>query len=188
LLADDVEEAGDVVDAGIERASMLAAFDETLLPTLALAREDLRRGRIDAPMQARVVDLVHDLIQDADPRLPVDEAGHEVRFVPCEVLAAPARDADEPLRGHRRGELGHDLGADLVGGDPEALRPIDELVGAAERLGGGDFSVRTPWLPKWCVVSAARSHAAAESASSGRRLGPSTCWGVARPQRSVSVG
>jgi len=92
LLADDEDEAGDVVDAEIERASMLAAFDETLLPTLALAREDLRRGRIDAPMQARVVDLVHDLIQDADPRLPVDEAGHEVRFVPCEVLAAPARD------------------------------------------------------------------------------------------------
>ena len=100
LLARDEDEAGDLLEERIDEASMVAAFDDTLLPTLALAREDLRKGRIDADTQRQVVELVRELIEeDVAPQAAAapGDGAEQPRYIRSEVLALPAHDATDEL-------------------------------------------------------------------------------------------
>jgi predicted PurR-regulated permease PerM len=102
LLADDRDEAADLVERALERSSRERCYDEVLLPTLLLAQRDQLRGRIDAAEHRAVAEGVGEILEQLEPA----EAPPPPR---ARVFGAPARHA----------------------GDGAALRMLGELLGPA---------------------------------------------------------
>jgi hypothetical protein len=67
LLADDRDEATDIVEQAFEQTAPERSYDEVLLPTLALAQRDHGRSRIDAAEHRTVVEGVGEILEQVAP-------------------------------------------------------------------------------------------------------------------------
>jgi methylmalonyl-CoA mutase cobalamin-binding subunit len=108
LLAEDHDEATDIVERHLTDRAGEALYDDVLLPSLALAGRDHAYGRIGADERRFVVQAVRDIVEDVSPpRVQLVEAP-TVR-----VLGVPARtDADEAalsMLGHLLAPAGIEL-------------------------------------------------------------------------------
>jgi predicted PurR-regulated permease PerM/methylmalonyl-CoA mutase cobalamin-binding subunit len=91
LLAEDEDEASEIVDRHFARQPGDAVYDDVLLPPLVFAARDERQGRIGADQYRFVVHAVRDIVEDLARPAAVGPAGSRVR-----VLGAAARgEADE---------------------------------------------------------------------------------------------
>ena len=68
LLAGDQEEAAELVEEALEQTSLLEVYDAVLIPALALAESDRRRGDIDEDRQKFIFQSLKDLIEDLGDR------------------------------------------------------------------------------------------------------------------------
>jgi predicted PurR-regulated permease PerM len=91
LLANDLDEAQDLLDETLGESTLLEAADTLLLPALRLIEHDHERGAIDSARRNELVERVATLVEDLpDAEGPVD-AG-----TPLRLLCLPAADrADE---------------------------------------------------------------------------------------------
>ena len=113
LLAGDQEEAGELVDEALDTTSLAEVYDTVLIPALALAESDRRRGNIDEDRQKFIFQSLKDTIEDLGERhseSPAQQAsgsegathdGADVVVLstsarPC-VLLLPARNAADEI-------------------------------------------------------------------------------------------
>jgi predicted PurR-regulated permease PerM/methylmalonyl-CoA mutase cobalamin-binding subunit len=112
LLAGDLEEAAELIEEALEQSSLAEVYDAVLIPALALAESDRRRGDIDEDRQKFIFQSLKDTIEDLGERereLPAQPANADAAKThdgtdlviqstsakPC-ILLLPARnDADE---------------------------------------------------------------------------------------------
>jgi predicted PurR-regulated permease PerM len=105
LLAEDVEEADDLLAEYLTEQSVVQVYDTVVLPAMSLAEEDWHRDRLDQRKQGMIRQAVRDLVEEIGekPRKvsEADEGGAEpaapagARYEGC-VLCLPAQDpADE---------------------------------------------------------------------------------------------
>jgi predicted PurR-regulated permease PerM len=95
LLADDVEEADDLMREYLEKQSPVEVYDQVVLPALALAEGDWHRDRLDQAKQASVRQAVRDLVEEVGDRPRKADETMASRYDRC-ILCLPARDpADE---------------------------------------------------------------------------------------------
>jgi predicted PurR-regulated permease PerM len=104
LLAEDVEEADELLAEYLEEQSVVDVYDQVVLPALALAEHDWHNDRLDQSKQSAVRQAVRDLVEEVGekPRkvsatdAPPSEDGKETGVYDRCVLCLPARDpADE---------------------------------------------------------------------------------------------
>lgn len=125
LLADDRDEATDIVERVLEHTERERSYDDVLLPTLALANRDHARGRIDAAEQRAVVEGVGEILEQVEP-------GAEAPPGPrTHVFGAPARSAADAVALRMLGELlaPARVGLDVVSPDllsAEVVRGVRE--------------------------------------------------------------
>jgi predicted PurR-regulated permease PerM len=72
LLADDRDDASDIVERALAQQPRERVYEEVLLPSLVLAGRDYRRGRIDADEERAVGAGVREILDQLEPS--VDEA------------------------------------------------------------------------------------------------------------------
>lgn len=96
LLADDPDEAEDLLDEALAEATLLETADAMLLPALRLAEHDFERGAIELSRRNAIVDQVGELIDEL-PKAPEEsEAAPADGQRRLAVLCLPAADrADE---------------------------------------------------------------------------------------------
>jgi methylmalonyl-CoA mutase cobalamin-binding subunit len=111
LLADDVEEADELMAEYLAEKSIVEVYDEVVLPAMSLAEHDWHHDRLDQHKQASIRQAVRDLVEEVGekPRKMNDtpaDAGNEgakpaaataevSQYEKC-ILCLPARDpADE---------------------------------------------------------------------------------------------
>ena len=103
LLADDVDEAEELLDEALRNGSPVEVADSIVLPALRLAEQDHDRGAIDEAKRRAVVDRVGELVDDLrEARHSAGRAGDAAsalpagRPAPFTMLCLPAADhADE---------------------------------------------------------------------------------------------
>lgn len=113
LLANDLEEAQDLIDEAVQASSLLAALDQIVLPALRFAEQDHDRGAIDAAKRGALIEQIAQLV-DSLPNLPappdlegdakpaVEEGAETVPAVEepplrMSVLCLPAADAADEV-------------------------------------------------------------------------------------------
>jgi len=77
LLAGDQEEAGELVEEALEQSSLAEVYDAVLIPALALAESDRRRGDIEEGRQKFIFRCLKDTIEDLgehQKELPTQQA------------------------------------------------------------------------------------------------------------------
>ena len=105
LLAGDQEEASEVIDAELEKRSLIEVYDTLVIPALALAETDWHRGELDEARHKFILQNLKEMIHERDedpPETPAGEgeakeaiAGSQSGKRP-HILCLPARDeADE---------------------------------------------------------------------------------------------
>jgi methylmalonyl-CoA mutase cobalamin-binding subunit len=107
LLADDVEEADDLLTEYLADKPVVAVYDEVVLPAMSLAEGDWHRDRLDVHKQAAIRQAIRDLVEEvgdrprkiSDVKAEADKAekatAEGTPYDRC-VLCIPARDpADE---------------------------------------------------------------------------------------------
>ena len=111
LLANDADEAQDLVDQAVQTGSLLEVIDQILLPALRFAEQDHERGAIDVLKRAALIEQLAVLVDNLSiaPVIDLDEAQNTVSPAtegatasppvsrpPMSVLCLPAADrADE---------------------------------------------------------------------------------------------
>lgn len=103
LLADDPEEALTIAKGYLEQNSIEGLYDSVLVPVLAMAEHDRRRGALLAHQEAVVLDSLKELLEDLDDGTNGEASGHLLyseRFVGngnhAPALIVPVRnEADE---------------------------------------------------------------------------------------------
>ena len=113
LLAGDQEEAAELVEAALEKSSLAEVYDTVLIPALALAEGDRRRGDIDEDRQKFIFQSLKDTIEDLGsrqwekPPQQTNGESHEIHagadlvisstaVKPC-ILLLPARNAADEI-------------------------------------------------------------------------------------------
>lgn len=95
LLADDTEEADDLLTEYLEKQSVVEVYDKVVLPALALAEGDWHRDRLDQAKQASVRQAVRDLVEEVGEKPRETDEKNSTLYDRC-ILCLPARDpADE---------------------------------------------------------------------------------------------
>jgi predicted PurR-regulated permease PerM len=89
LLAQDQDEAWEIVRSESTRTSVVDAFDDVVLPALSLAGHARQEGSLDAASYQGIASLAHALVSELED-LP--HAALEVEPVELRVLCIPARD------------------------------------------------------------------------------------------------
>jgi len=95
LLAGDQEEAAELVDGELENRPLVEVYDTLLIPALALAETDLRRGELDQGSHKFILQSLKEMINEAGEGRQEAQAkegienGDSAR--PC-ILCLPARD------------------------------------------------------------------------------------------------
>jgi hypothetical protein len=97
LLAGDVDEANEIVDAQRKELSLVETFDQVLLPALAQAERDREHGDISQSQQELIWNITEQLVDDLPADVTGDPAVAEVAQKPrITVVGVPILDrADE---------------------------------------------------------------------------------------------
>jgi predicted PurR-regulated permease PerM len=90
LVAADQDEASDLVEEFLHGHSAEDAYQELLLPTLMLARQDIERGELDDEHSRQVFQAIHQLVDEIAPTPGPPSEGASAS--PGMVLGCPARD------------------------------------------------------------------------------------------------
>jgi predicted PurR-regulated permease PerM/methylmalonyl-CoA mutase cobalamin-binding subunit len=113
LLAGDPEEAAELIEQALEHSSLAEVYDTVLIPALALAESDRRRGDIDEGRQKLIFQSLKDMIDDlgerqrkrplqqsngeaVEPRKNADLVIVSTSEKPC-ILLLPARNATDEI-------------------------------------------------------------------------------------------
>lgn len=97
LLADDIDEASDIVEKQLSDTdhTLVQAFDSLAIPALMQARIDLRHGKIDTDEQNELVDNLTAVIKDYEEETKENEKQEQTeRNI---ILVIPARDSIDDL-------------------------------------------------------------------------------------------
>ena len=132
LLADDQDEASDVVEGYAATHSHEQVYDEVLLPVLLHATRDRSRGRIDDDEDRAVVAAVRQLVDELGRTPDAPPAG---TLAPIAVFGCPARGEIDAVALHMLRDLVAASGVDLEIGAPDHLS--SELVAHARERGVG---------------------------------------------------
>ena len=112
LLANDVDEAQDVITAALQNASLVSLCDNILLPSLRFAEQDHQRGAIDDKTRHTLIERIGELIDElpADPdvvpgaRALAQGAAAQTTLPPpkprLSVLCLPAADRADAQAAH----------------------------------------------------------------------------------------
>ncbi len=94
LIARDQDEASDLIEDCVQKTGPEAAYEQLVLPALALARKDIERGKLHSKGTRDVLHALRELIDEnaPPPSQPVATAGAFTR-----VLGCPARDEIDEL-------------------------------------------------------------------------------------------
>jgi predicted PurR-regulated permease PerM len=121
LLAEDVEEADELLAEYLSEKPVVQVYDEVVLPAMSLAEHDWHNDRLDQAKQTAIRQAVRDLVEEVGekPRkvadVPTDaekKAGKSADATPAEatryekcVLCIPARDAADEIAGMMLAQL-----------------------------------------------------------------------------------
>jgi predicted PurR-regulated permease PerM len=83
LLAEDVEEADDLLAEYLKEKSVVQVYDEVVLPAMSLAEDDWHKDRLDQRKQAMIRASVRDLVEE------IGERPRKVGDAPVESTAGP---------------------------------------------------------------------------------------------------
>jgi predicted PurR-regulated permease PerM len=111
LLAADTQEAWRVFEAALEEHSLVEAYDSVVLPALALAEQDHRRGQVEPATQTFLLEGLRDLVDEAGERAnrPLSPGDASIASVAAagaaaapngrelRVLCVPARGASDEI-------------------------------------------------------------------------------------------
>jgi predicted PurR-regulated permease PerM len=124
LVAQDQDEASDLVDAYLQKNGLDALCEQVLVPALLRARQDLERGDIDGETLHAVYQSTRDIFFDtvAPPEPPADGAGV--------LIGCPARDEGEELILHFLAAMVHTLGIPVrvLSAKMLAAEVVDQLI------------------------------------------------------------
>ncbi len=100
LLAEDQEEATELVEKKLAESTLLEVFDTVLLPALTLAEQDGHRGKIEEDQRAFVCDSIQEAVEDIGdgPEKVATDGAVNATVTPFArtIMCLPARDsADE---------------------------------------------------------------------------------------------
>lgn len=119
LLAEDVEEADELLAEYLEDKPVVKVYDEVVLPAMSLAEHDWHNDRLDQAKQGAIRQAVRDLVEEiaekprkvteapADASDPADKpntAAEVVHYDKC-VLCLPARDVADEIAGMMLAQL-----------------------------------------------------------------------------------
>ncbi len=118
LLAQDEDEAAQVLEECLKDMSLTEVFDKVVIPALGMAEQDRHNGNLEESRSEYIQGAVRELIADVSEAAPHSEAPHQDLVVGC----VPARDeADATVNSM----LVHILHAN--GFDAFSVRSLDEL-------------------------------------------------------------
>lgn len=113
LLAEDVEEADDLLEEYLQTQPLVQVFDTVVLPAMSLAENDWHRDRLDEAKQARIRQAVRDIVEEigekprkaSEKPLESEQAsGSAAQYDRC-VLCIPARDPADEIAGMMLAQL-----------------------------------------------------------------------------------
>lgn len=113
LLAEDVEEADDLLEEYLQAQPLVQVYDSVVLPAMSLAENDWHRDRLDEAKQARIRQAVRDIVEEVGekPRKASEKSlengepdGSTTQYERC-VLCIPARDPADEIAGMMLSQL-----------------------------------------------------------------------------------
>jgi predicted PurR-regulated permease PerM len=116
LLAEDVEEADELLAEYLEDKPVVKVYDEVVLPAMSLAEHDWHNDRLDQAKQGAIRQAVRDLVEEIaeKPRKVTeapaaggenaDKAAEVIHYDKC-VLCLPARDVADEIAGMMLAQL-----------------------------------------------------------------------------------
>lgn len=132
LIADDLEEAAQLVRQELKTASLPEVYDNLLLPVLALAQASRQRGEIEDSRYHSILESLEELVYEtSDLTLPLG-ASSDIAAPPRDrILCLPARDEPDAVAGMMLEQLltTTDCSVQLVTSRPN----FDELESVVER-------------------------------------------------------
>ncbi|MCY7355798.1 MAG: AI-2E family transporter [Lysobacter sp.] len=106
LLAKDEDEAAELAEEQLGETSLVQVYDEVIVPTLALARHDVRNAKLDAAAQQELATASREIVEglgrqarngDSDDKSDgSDDAEASVQTL-TRLLAVPARDSSDEV-------------------------------------------------------------------------------------------
>jgi len=98
LIAEDLDEASDIVEEFVKTHPVESVYDELLVPALVCAKRDRARGRLSEEGETFIVRATREIVDDLSRREPTtaDTDGAAV-LAALRVLGCPARDASDEL-------------------------------------------------------------------------------------------
>jgi predicted PurR-regulated permease PerM len=99
LLADDIDEASDIVEKQLSDTdhALVHTFDSLAIPALVQARNDLRYGKIDTAEQNELIDNLKTVIKDHEKEEEIKENEEQEQSERKILLVIPARDSIDDL-------------------------------------------------------------------------------------------
>jgi len=98
LIAEDLDEASDLVDEFIKTHPVETVYDELLVPALVCAKHDRARGRLSEDGERLIIQATREIVEDLGRRQPVSaDTDGAVAPTGVRVLGCPARDASDEL-------------------------------------------------------------------------------------------
>ena len=129
LLAADPEEAWKLIDGALSQRSLLEVYDTIVLPALALAEHDARRGVLDRRAQDLVLDNLLEIVDGAGEvarRSPLEARAQAQAGPAPRVLCLPARDEADQISSRMLAQVLEQAGVDAEAASVHAL--ASELV------------------------------------------------------------
>jgi predicted PurR-regulated permease PerM/CheY-like chemotaxis protein len=108
LLATDGDEAAELADEFLKKASLAQFYDEVLVPALSLIERDRHAGLFSEEQEAFVLGLTRGLVEEIDEK-PETRSDDELDAIAARsrnrVLCVPARDAADQITADMVGQL-----------------------------------------------------------------------------------
>ncbi len=89
LLANDVEEAQDMIDEAVKNSSLLEVIDQIVIPALRFVEQDHERGAIDAAKRATLIEQLAELIDHLPASLDPAFGAEAALLPPSKVVPEP---------------------------------------------------------------------------------------------------
>jgi methylmalonyl-CoA mutase cobalamin-binding subunit len=109
LLALDQGDAWVLLETLLKQKSLLAIFDEVVLPALAMAERDRHSGQLEAKREEYIVQSVHEIVtelMEADSRKSAETPQQEGRLL-CLAAADPADEIAAAMMAHFAAQEGY---------------------------------------------------------------------------------
>jgi hypothetical protein len=108
LLAGDQEEAAELVDDEVENSPLVEVYDTLLIPALALAETDRRRGELDEGRHKFILQSLKEMIHErgeGQQEVQVKEGVEDGHLPRPFILCLPARDEADEIAGMMLAQL-----------------------------------------------------------------------------------